>query len=246
MKKADKHFLEKIRSKISYAIQDYKLIDSGDKILVAISGGKDSMALLDILNNRKKALKIDFEIQAIHIQLTDIPYHTDAKYLSEFCKARNIKFDLIKENVKIIEEGKQACFYCAWNRRKLLFQYAVENGFKKIAFGHHRDDVVETLLMNMIYHAEFSGFPVKIGMFDNKFHIIRPLIYATDKELKRYVKLIDYKPLPYDCSFAKTNHREKFRELLKQLHKIHPDAAKNIFGAMQNIDKKHLPIKNTE
>jgi len=239
--KADKHFLEKIRSKVSKAIADYQLIKENDKILVAISGGKDSMALLDILNNRKKALPIAFELKAVHIQLNDIPYYTDEKYLQEFCNQRNIEFELIQDDIKIIHENKQPCFYCAWNRRKLLFKYAVDNGFKKVCFGHHMDDVVETLLMNMIYHAELSSFPVKIKMFDGILEIIRPLVYITDKELQRYVKLINYKPLPYDCPFAEFNHREKFRKFIKELYLLHPDASKNIFKSLKNIDLKHLP-----
>ena len=241
MNKPDKHFLEKIRSKVGKAIADYQLIENNDKILVAISGGKDSMALLDILNNRKKALPIAFELKAVHIQLTDVPYHTDKKYLQEFCNQRNIEFELITDDTSIIQEGKQPCFYCAWNRRKLLFEYAAANGFNKLAFGHHMDDMVETLLMNMIYHAELSSFPVKIKMFDGILEIIRPLVYITEKELQRYVKLINYKPLPYDCPYAEFNHREKFRKLITKLYQFHPDATKNIFRSLKNIDLKHLP-----
>ncbi len=241
MYKSDKHFLEKIRSKVGKAISDYQLIENNDKILVAISGGKDSVALLDILNNRKKALPIVFELKAVHIQLTDVPYHTDEKYLQEFCNQRIIEFELITDDITIIQEGKQPCFYCAWNRRKLLFEYAAANGFNKLAFGHHMDDMIETLLMNMIYHAELSSFPVKIKMFDGILEIIRPLIYITDKELQRYVKLINYKPLPYDCPFAEFNHREKFRKLIKELYLLHPDASKNIFKSLKNINLKHLP-----
>ncbi len=243
MQKSDKHFLEKIRSKVAYAIDDYQLINNNDKILTGISGGKDSMALLDILHNRRKSLKINYEIKAVHIQLTDVPYHTNSDYLKNFCQERDIDFQLIKDDKKIIVENKQPCFYCAWNRRKLLFQYAVENGFQKVAFGHHRDDVVETLLMNMIYHGEMSSFPVKIKMFNGQIEIIRPLIYTTNKELKRYTELIDYQALAYDCPYAELNQREKFKTLLKQLHQINPNASKNIFKAMLNIDLRHLPLK---
>ena len=243
MNKPDKHFLEKIRSKVGKAIADYQLIENNDKILVAISGGKDSMALLDILNNRKKALPITFELKAVHIQLTDVPYHTDEKYLQEFCNQRNIEFELITDDTSIIQEGKQPCFYCAWNRRKLLFEYAVKNRYKKVAFGHHRDDMIETLFINMIYHGELSSFPVKIDMFDGKLDIIRPLIYTSNAELKRYVQLINYKALPYDCPFAEFNQREKFGKLISDFHQLHPKASQNIFQALQNIDLKHLPIK---
>ena len=238
-----KYLLERTRSKVSKAIEDFRLISAGDKILVAVSGGKDSMAMLDILNNRKKALKIEYSLKAIHIRLTDIPYSTDEKHLEKFCHERNIEFELIESDKKIVKPGKQACFYCAWNRRKLLFEYAKEQGFNKLALGHHMDDAVETLFMNMIYHGELSSFPVKIGMFDNALEIIRPLIYLKDKEINRYINYIGYKPLAYDCLFAENNKREKFREILSAFSEIHPKAIENIFKSMNNINEDFLPLK---
>jgi tRNA(Ile)-lysidine synthase TilS/MesJ len=239
--KKTKRFLERIRSKVSRAIADYQLIDDGDTVVVGVSGGKDSMALLDILYNRKKVLTFTYKIVAVHIQLTDVPYHTDAVYLSDFCKKRQIEFQLITDDTKIIKEGKQPCFYCAWNRRRLLFEFAAANGYKKVALGHHKDDAVETLLMNMIKHGEYSSFPVKLSMFDKSFDIIRPLIYTSGKELQRYIDIIGYKPLPYDCMYAEKNQREIYKSLIKEFYKISPEASHNIFKAMKNIDTKHLP-----
>jgi tRNA(Ile)-lysidine synthase TilS/MesJ len=241
MDKAEKRFLEKIRTKVSKAIADYNLITNGDTIIIGISGGKDSMALLDILDNRRKALSIQYKIIAVHIQLTDVPYHTDASYLSGFCKDRNVEFHLLKDDTEIIRENKQPCFYCAWNRRRLLFEFAGKIKAGKVALGHHKDDAVETLLMNMVRHGEISSFPVKLKMFNGAFELIRPLIYTSDKELKRYVEIIGYKPLPYDCMFSQTNQREVFKNIIRQFYKISPDAVDNIFSAMKNIDSKHLP-----
>jgi len=241
MEKADKRFIEKIRSKVRQALDDYQLINADDTLVVGVSGGKDSMALLDILANRKKSYPLAYDIVAVHIQLTDVPYHTDAAYLEAFCKERNIDFQLITDDTKIITEGKQACFYCAWNRRRLLFEFAVQNGYKKVVLGHHKDDLVETLLMNMLQHGELSAFPVKISMFDRQLEIIRPLIYTTNIELQRYINIIGYKPLPYDCEFAATNRRESIKKIIKSFYQIHPDATENIFKAVKNIDRKHLP-----
>ncbi len=241
MNKNNKRFIERIRTKVTKAILDYHLINDGDTIVVGVSGGKDSMALLDILANRRKSFPIKYNIVAVHIQLTDIPYHTDDTYLKDFCTSRKIDFQLITDDSDIIEEGKQPCFYCAWNRRKLIFQFAADNNYQRVALGHHRDDAVETLLMNMIQHGEMSSFPVKLNMFNGTFDIIRPLIYTTNKELKRYIDIIGYKPLPYDCKFAQTNQRETIKELIQHFYKINPNATKNIFKAMTNIDEKHLP-----
>ena len=242
MKKADKRFLEKIRTKVSKAISDYNLIADGNTIVVGVSGGKDSMALLDILANRRKSSSISYHIKAVHIQLTDVPYYTDSEYLKSFCESRNIDFELFIDDRPIILQNKQPCFYCAWNRRKLLFEYTAQHGYQKIALGHHKDDAVETLLMNMIQHGEFSAFPVKLAMFNGQFQLIRPLIYNTNKELERYTKLIGYKPLPYDCKYAATNRREQVKLLLQQMYQINPDAGSNIFKSIKKIDLKHLPL----
>jgi tRNA(Ile)-lysidine synthase TilS/MesJ len=241
--KTNKKYLERVRTKVSKAINDYALISDGDTIVVGVSGGKDSMALLDMLSNRQKSSKIHYNIIAVHIQLTDVPYHTNDAYLQSFCEARGIDFQLITDDAKIIIEGKQPCFYCAWNRRRLLFQFAAKNKYQKIALGHHRDDAVETLLMNMMQHGEMSSFPVKLSMFDGAFEIIRPLIYNSNKELERYINIIGYQPLPYDCEYAQSNQREDIKQLIKQFYSITPNASKNIFKAMTNIDLKHLPIK---
>jgi len=241
IKKADKKFLEKTRSKVRQALDDYQLIDPEDKILVGVSGGKDSMALLDILANRRKSYHYNYLIGAVHIQLTDVPYHTDAGYLKNYCAERNIDFHLITDDSPIISGEKQPCFYCAWNRRRLIFEFAVQNNYNKVALGHHKDDLVETLMMNMLQHGEMSAFPVKISMFDGAFDIIRPLIYTSDKELQRYIDIIGYKPLPYDCQFAETNRRKKIQNIIKSFYQIHPDATENIFKALKNIDFKHLP-----
>jgi len=241
MNKADKRFIEKIRTQTGKAVTDYDLIQDNDTIVVGISGGKDSMALLDILANRQKSYPHPYNIVAVHIQLTDVPYHTDAGYLEEFCQERNIPFYLLKDDTKIIVDGKQPCFYCAWNRRRLLFEFTATNNFQKVALGHHKDDLIETLLMNMLQHAEISAFPVKISMFEGTFDIIRPLIYSTNKELQRYIDLMGYKPLPYDCQYAETNRREKIKKIIQSFYQIHPDATENIFKSLKNIDLKHLP-----
>lgn len=243
MNSGDKNFLERTRTKVVKAITDYDLIAPNDTIVVGISGGKDSMALLDILSNRQKSSKIAYNLVAVHIKLTDVPYYTDGEYLEKFCIDRNIAFHLIEDHAKIITDRKKPCFYCAWNRRKLLFQFAAEHQFQKVAFGHHKDDAVETLLMNMIQHGEMSSFPVKLQMFEGAFDIIRPLIYTTDKELQRYVNLIGYQALPYDCKYALDNQREKIKTIINQLYTLSPNATKNIFKAMTNIDLRHLPVK---
>ena len=243
---ADKRFLEKIRSKTLKAIHEFHLIQSGDRIAVAISGGKDSMALLDILHNRQKIPGLSYHLTAIHVDLTQVPYHAGEKLLENFTSERQIPFFRISSDVQVIRQGKQPCFYCAWNRRKLLFQWAADHGYTKIALGHHADDVVETLMMNMIYHGETSAITPLQEMFGGKLQIIRPLYFLTAKELERYISLIGYTPPPYDCPYAGTNHRERFRELLSAVKKLHPHATGNILRALRNLNPRYLPPPETE
>ncbi|NPA42524.1 MAG: tRNA 2-thiocytidine(32) synthetase TtcA [Chlorobi bacterium] len=241
MQKADKRFLEKIRRKVADAVRDYGLIRPGDRILVALSGGKDSTVLLDALHNRMHSLGIPYTLAAATVDLTDVGYAIDTDKLKAFCEERDIPLTILKDDMKITEGPKHPCFYCAWNRRRLLFQYADASGFGKVAFGHNRDDAVETFLMNMIYHAEGSAFPAKLDMFGGRLQIIRPLLYVSNAEAERYVSLIGYEPVPYNCPYARDNDREKFRNLLRTLHGIHPRAGERIFEAMHRIRPEYLP-----
>jgi len=245
MDKADKKFLEKVRQKVANAIEDYGLISPGDKILVAVSGGKDSMALLDALANRQRYFSFPYTLHALTVDLPDVGYTIDKERIEKFCRDRQIPWTFLQDTRKITDGPKHPCFYCAWNRRRILFQYAAENGFNKVAFGHNRDDAVETFLMNMIYHAEASAFPAKLSMFNGKLEIIRPLLYVSNAEAERYIQLLQYRPVPYNCPYAAANDREKFRDLTRYLYRLHPHAGRNIFEAMHRIRPEYLPRRKS-
>lgn len=242
-KNPDKHFLERIRMKAVKAFTDFDLVQPGDRILVAFSGGKDSAALLDILVNRRRMPGMDYSLASLHIQLPDVGYETDAEYLQTFSEKRNVPFHNIRDHSPIVKENKQPCFYCAWTRRKLIFEYAHAHGFNKVALGHNADDFAETLLMNMLYHGELSAFSPKQSMFEGKIQIIRPLIYVSNAEAQRYVELIGFQALAYNCPFARSNHREHFRSLMIQIKKLQPRALEKIFQAATYIRPEYLPPK---
>jgi len=237
-----KRHIEFVNNKVAKAVMNYGLIDNGDKVLVAVSGGKDSLVLLDALTSFKKYGFVDFSIEAIHIDVEDVPYSVDKEFLIEMTQKADMKltFSGIKSDIE--NRGKKApCFVCSWHRRKALFSYAKENGFQKLALGHHMDDAVETLLINMAYHGNISSLPAKLSMFDGVIDLIRPLILLTDKDTREFANIRKFKKLKKPCPFEDITKRTTARELIKQLEAIHPKAAHNLFRSMGNIDNDYLP-----
>jgi tRNA(Ile)-lysidine synthase TilS/MesJ len=178
----------KINSRVGKAINDYRLIEHGDKILVAVSGGKDSLTLLSFLAGILKWAPVKYELFAAHIK-TD--FHcascTHNEVLTEFFEKAGVKY-LFKE-VKVLDENNRtSCFWCSWNKRKALFEAAAELGCNKIAFGHHKDDIVETILMNLILKGEIAAMNPCQSMFGGKMTIIRPLCLVEEKMIKDFAK----------------------------------------------------------
>lgn len=163
----------RVNQKVGRAIQKYHLIEEGDRILVGLSGGKDSMVLLETLAGRNKYHLLKFHLAAIHIGLESQAYTVDLEYLSSFAESLQIPFIHKLINVDLSDDDhSNPCFICSWNRRKALFQAARDMGYNKLALGHHMDDAVETLLMNMTLQASISSMPPALPMFDNKLIII--------------------------------------------------------------------------
>lgn len=222
------------------------MISAGDSVLVALSGGIDSLVLLDVLSARLKYLPVSYRIEVVHVVVSDIGIKSNINYLNEFCTERNLKLHIQNIALNIEDNSKSPCFYCSWNRRKALFLKANELKCNKVAFGHHMDDALETLFMNMIYHGEYCSMPPKLNMFKGEFDLIRPLITLSDNQIKRYANILDIKSAEGDCPYEKNNKREEFRELVKTLSKKHKLAKTNMFSAMSNIAFDYLPpVKDT-
>lgn len=235
-------FCRDFYGKIGKAIYDFDLIQSGDNILVGVSGGKDSLALLVTLAERAKSSKVPYKVYAAHIRSAVAEYETDTTFLQELCNSLGV--ELVLETISVeLEQGskKPMCFVCAWNRRKKLFQIAKRLNCNKLALGHHRDDAITTLLMGMFFNGNISSMPASLSMFDEELHIIRPLIYLSEDEIRRFAKIRSFAEQVKRCKFENATNRKKVEELIEQIEQYAPEVRDSLFASMRNIKSDYLP-----
>lgn len=233
-----------ISNRIGRAIQDYKLIEDKDRILVAVSGGKDSLSLLKLLNERKKWAPIDYELIAMHIE-SDYRcggcVHT--KILKAFFEENNIKYYF--GEIKVLDENKKTtCFWCSWNRRKTLFLSAEKLGCNKVALGHHKDDIIETALLNILYHGEFSAMNPRQELFDGRMTIIRPLCYVEEEVLRKFARESSFPSQMCRCPNSQNSKRHMIKEFVKKVEKDCPYVRANIFRSLSRIKQDYLRIQH--
>lgn len=233
------------------ACADYGLIADGDHILIGLSGGKDSLLLTELLGRRAQIYKPRFSVTALHVRVKERAYQTDLSYLESFCREAGVP--LLVRDVEINEHSyspdgltgkarpKNECFLCSWFRRKALFNLAQEIGCNKIAFGHHRDDVAQTLLMNLIFQGAFATMPPVLQLDKMPLQLIRPLCLIDEADIRRYAELRGYQKPPKLCPFEHVSAREKVKDLLEQIKALNPEAVDSMYGAMTNIKAEYLP-----
>ena len=225
------------------ACADYGLIADGDHVLVGLSGGKDSLALVELLGKRAQIFVPRFLVTALHVRVRERAYLSDMSALEKFCQAFGVS--LIVKDTEITEKPargeKDPCFLCAWYRRKVLFETAQELGCNKIALGHHKDDIVETLLMNLVFQGAFATMPPCLPMEKMPIQIIRPLCLIEEKDLVRYAELQAYPKQTRLCPFEKESSRAEVKQLLTTLERLNPNVRDSLWGAMQNIKPDYLP-----
>lgn len=235
---------EKICKKVGKAIMDFQLVQDSDRVLVGLSGGKDSMILLQALADRQKHLPVSFELFAVHISAKNVGYEMDTAYLARFCEELDVPLFLEEVEIDLsLQRDKTPCFICSWSRRKKIFEKSKELNCNKIAFGHHKDDAIQTMLMNMIYHGSYSSLPHKLSMFDGRIQLIRPLLMIPENELVYYAGMTDLKEHEKRCPYMDLTKRNAMKELIRSLDKLHKDSRKNLFRAMDNIYHDYLPKK---
>jgi tRNA(Ile)-lysidine synthase TilS/MesJ len=224
------------------ACADYGLITDGDHILIGLSGGKDSLALVELLGKRAQIHVPRFEVTAVHVRVKERDYHSDLSYLEDFCS--RVRVPLIVKDTEIGEakgKDKDPCFLCSWYRRKVLFDVAQELGCNKIALGHHKDDLVETLLMNLVFQGSIGTSPPLLQMEKMPIQMIRPLCLIEEKDIAEYAERSGYEKQVKLCPLEKVSSRADMKELIKQLEKLNPNVRDSIFGAMENIKAEYLP-----
>ncbi len=230
----------RLSKRFNKACADYGLIADGDHILVGLSGGKDSLALLEFLGRRSKIYVPRFRVTAVYVRLKERSYQSDIDYLQRFCAAVDVPF-LVRDTEIGAEEKKDPCFLCSWYRRKALFDVAQELGCNKIALGHHKDDIVETLLMNLIFQGSFGTIPPLLHLQKMPIQMIRPLCLIDERDIARYASLSGYERQTKACPFEKESSRTQMKNLITQLEQLNPDVRDSIMAAMENIKTEYLP-----
>lgn len=220
------------------AMRTYHLIDDGDRILVALSGGKDSLCLLDLLAQRQRIFMPRFSIEAIHIRMDNIDYETDTHYLEDFCRQRNVNLHVVNTSFDAsTDKRKSPCFLCSWNRRKQMFNLAQEIGCNKIALGHHMDDLIHTALMNECFQGRFDTMPVFLQMKKMPLAIIRPLCLCHESDIKAYAEQEGYQKQRKLCPYEKDSYRTDIQQIFQQMESLNPEARYSIWNALEKDGK---------
>ena len=238
----DDKLLLRIQQRFHKACADYALIEEGDRILVGVSGGKDSLALMELMGNRAKILKPHFEVEAVHVKMTNIPYSVDEAYLTAQAERVGVRMHVCETQFDASTDKRHTpCFLCSWNRRKAMFEKAKELGCNKIALGHHMDDILVTLLMNMTFQGAYGTMPPKLKMDKFDMTVIRPLCRVGEEDLARMAEIRGYMAPKKQCPYEDASHRNAMKRILGELEKMNPEARYNMWGAMTNIQRELLP-----
>lgn len=233
-----KDLSQHLQSQLLRAMRDYHLIDDGDYILVALSGGKDSLCLLEMLSLRQRIFMPRFKIEAIHIRMENIAYETDTHYLEEFCQQHNVNLHVVNASFDAsTDKRKSPCFLCSWNRRKKMFNLAQELGCNKIALGHHMDDIIHTALMNECFQGRFDTMPVSLKMKKMPLTIIRPLCLCHEADIQAYAEQQGYQKQQKTCPYEKDSYRTDIQRIFHQIQALNPEARYSIWNALERDGK---------
>lgn len=247
---------ERLFRRFHQGCQQYGLLADGDHVLIGLSGGKDSLLLTELLGRQQRIFVPKIRVTAVHIRVKERNYQSNLSYLENFCREADIPF--IVRDTEIAspaadgqrpttdderQKTKDPCFLCAWYRRKALLDLAQELGCNKIALGHHRDDILHTLLLNLTFQGSFATMPPLLQLDKMPLAHIRPLCMIDEKDIIRYAELRDYRKQQALCPFEHASSRNDIRELFASLEALNPDIRSSLWNAMHNIKPDYLPKK---
>ncbi len=235
---------KRLRRQVGQAIGDYNMIEEGDRIMVCLSGGKDSYAMLDILLSLKKAAPVNFELLAVNMDQKQpgFPEHVLPEYLGSLGVPYHIiEKDTYSTVTRVIPEGKTMCSLCSRLRRGTLYGFAKEHGYNKMALGHHRDDIVETLFLNMFHGGRLAAMPPKLLNDEGDVTVIRPLAYCKETDLARYAEVMDFPIIPCNLCGSQDNlQRQNIKAMLADWERQQPGRTETIFRSLTNIAPSQL------
>ena len=235
---------KRLRRLVGQAIADFGMIEAGDKVMVCLSGGKDSYGLLDVLMRLREKAPVPFELVAVNLDQRHpgFPEHV----LPDYLRALGVPFHIEVQDTysvvkRVIPEGKTMCGLCSRLRRGVLYRVASELGATKIALGHHRDDILETFFLNLFHGGKLKSMPPKLVSDDGKHIVIRPLAYVEERDLAAYAQLHAFPIIPCDlCGSQEQLQRKQVKAMLREWEKKHPGRVDTIFGALTNVAPSHL------
>ena len=240
----EEKMLRRIEKRFAKGVVEYGLIEEGDKILIGLSGGKDSLALVELLARRARIYKPRFSVVAAHVVMKNIAYESDTDYLRRYAESWGVPLVVYETEFDAsTDTRKSPCFLCSWNRRKALFTVAKEQGCNKIALGHHMDDILETLLMNITFQGTFGTMPPRLVMKKFDMTIIRPMCLVHESDLEELASARGFRKQVKNCPYEHDSHRSSMKDVLKQLEAMNPEARYSLWGSMSNVQDELLPRK---
>ena len=240
----EKKLGKRLRRETGRAIQDFRMIGEGDSVMVCVSGGKDSFVLLDVLERLRLRAPVSFSLRAVHLDQNQPGF--PVKTLRDYLDTLQIPFDIIDEDTysivkRVIPEGKTMCGLCSRLRRGILYRYACDHGMSRIALGHHSDDMIETLFLNMFHGGQLKSMPPKLRSDDGRNVVIRPLAYCREADLARYARIRNYPVIPCNlCGSQDHLQRQAIKGMLADWEKSHPGRMASIFRSLTRVAPSQL------
>jgi len=235
---------KRLRRQVGAAIADFKLIEAGDRVMVCLSGGKDSYGLLDTLLALRAKAPVPFELIAVHLDQGQPGY--DGTPLEVWLREQGYAHRIVREDTyrvvtKVIPEGQTYCSLCSRLRRGILYNTAQSLGCTKIALGHHRDDAIETLMLNMMFNGSLSAMPAKLISDDGRNTVIRPLLYSSERDIAAYSEHLDFPIIPCNlCGSQEKLWRQQVKQMLDEIEKRAPQVRESMLAALKNVRSSHL------